>query len=302
MNKALRKLFCETSLQVKKASSGLPQTFTHVNPNLATLSERDIKEIEKTGASYVFPEQMTPHLIDSGISHEFISESKETKITGQKSGLFYTYLKNSTLLFEYNEIIRDFFQSIARDDFHYLNLVCEAYLAQHITNQLEVIRKKGFFIELESIRNKQDIELVDWKFYKNLRINRFKNYEKGGDIVLKNYTNKFTVAKIGKEDTSYFENNKPFILATTLKVTTPMKLSIFNQNLSLKLYGKPENDNVSYLFNMETELGFRDLIGFLPNPNRTSKLRQSRITDINKVLGGNPFKNEEIKKKYESRV
>jgi hypothetical protein len=78
-----------------------------------------------------------------------------------------------------------------------------------------------------------------------------------------------------------------------------MKLSIFNQNLSLKLYGKPSDESVSYLFNIETELGLRDIVGFLPNPNRTSKLRQSRITDINKVLNGNPFINDEIKSKYQ---
>lgn len=293
--KLIRKAFCDKTALVKNIPKSLPQNLEHLNPNTKNLTEFEIKDIEKTGASFILPNEECNYLKTSGIIQDFFTNDIDNFRKSKPHGIFYKYIGLLNLFFEYNEVFRDFFQSIARDDFNYLNLVCEAYLANHINSQLGKLRRKGFYIELESLRNKQSFEVVDWKLYKNLRINRYKNYEKGGEIKLHDYGKLLSVATFGSNDISIFDNNKPFILASTMKVTSPMKLSIYNQNLSLKLYGKEEKENVHYLVRFETEMSLGELLSIHPNPNKYSKLRQTKIADINNVLNGNSFINDEIR-------
>lgn len=291
----IKKLFCEaTSLQIKKEASSFPQTLKYLNPNIKSLNENQIRDIENSGASYVLPQEAVSYIVDSGINQEFNFNKNQYK----RNSFIQKYVKNLNLHFEYDELIRDFFQSIAREDYHYLNLVCEAYLAQHVNAKITDLRKKGFLLQLDSLSNKHDLEILDWQMFKNYRINRFKNYEVKGNRIVKSYfNNKFVLTNIEGEDTSIFDNYRPFILRTLVKVSTPMKLSVYNQNYTLKLYGKDKDESVDYLFQFETELSYSDLIAFSFNPNRNSKLRQSRITDVNKVLDGNDFYNEDIEKK-----
>ena len=298
ITKVFRKMFCESNtLQVKQANT--IKNLQIINPNISKLSPIEIKEIENTGASFVLPVSVEQNLVESGITQQFLT-SKNMPNSSNTSFMF-KYIQKMNLLFDYSEVFRDFFQSIAKDDFNYLNLVAEPFFANHIESQLKKIRHQGFHLELENLRTTFDFAIVDFKLYKNFRINRYKNFEKGDFHEVKSYCNgKFELAK-WKEDSSFFDNTKPFILATTMKVTSPMKLSIFNQNLSLKLYGKETNQNVDYLVRFETELSLRELFWVLPNPNKGYRTRQTKITDFNEILSGNSFLNEQINKEILSK-
>ena len=91
------------------------------------------------------------------------------------------------------------------------------------------------------------------------------------------------------EDKSFFDNNKPIILSSILKIKTPMKLVIYNQNYSKKIFGKNENDDMEYVIKYETELSYSDMCWITPTVNKNSRLRQTRIVDFNNVLNGNNF-------------
>ena len=144
------------------------------------------------------------------------------------------YLRNMNLLNDYSDIFREFFQSVARDDFNYLNLTCEPFLCQTFDAKLKPLKLKGYKVELENIKINQSFELQDWRLYKNLRINRFKNFLQSDQMSFKSY-GKLDIFKFGSKDITIFDNNKPFILSTLMKVTTPIKLNVYNENLPFKL-------------------------------------------------------------------
>lgn len=295
IKKTLKKLFTETSLPIKStiSNSDFLSSAVSKNPNISKLTESEIKSIEKIGASFVLPNEFVQTLSDSGLNQNNINET-ETH-TEYKKGLMHYYLRNMNLLNDYSDIFREFFQSVARDDFNYLNLTCEPFLCQTFDAKLKPLKLKGYKVELENIKINQSFELQDWRLYKNLRINRFKNFLQSDQMSFKSY-GKLDIFKFGSKDITIFDNNKPFILSTLMKVTTPMKLNVYNENLSLKLYGNEKNTNVSYLVKFETELSLAELFnGFVKNPNRGDRKRQTRITDFNNIMKGNPFNNPEIK-------
>lgn len=294
MKKIIKKYFCEQqkALALKKERAFVPSSIEKANPYIKRISDDEIIEIKNSGADLVASPEVINDYSLSGIDqfNEYVM-----KFSSSNTSTAYKYIKQQSLFNEYNEVFRDFFQSIARDDFNYLNLVCEPYFANTINKSLDKIRKKGYFLELEDLRIQQNYEIVGWEVYKNLRINRYKNYELTSKPEITSYfNNKLNIAKFPKVDISIFDNNKPFIFAVTMKVKTPMKLSLFNQNLSLKLHGKEKKEEVSYLVRFETEFSFIDFLKIASNPNKEKRTRSTRITDFNYLMKGNPFINDEI--------
>jgi len=287
------KTFCEqTSLQVKKEQL-IPKSFQLLNPNITKLTENELQEIQRVGADVVIPNEVLSTFKSSGLFHEEHDLFKNR----EESSLLKSYIDRQNLLFDYSEIFRDFMQSIARNDFNYLNLVAEANLANTLQQTLDRIRKKGFYIELESLRNKHQHTPLEATWFKNLRINRYKNLEtleNLDDLKINKLFSGVYNAHVKGRDTSIFENNKPFIFSCLVKVTTPMKLSVYNQNLSLKLYGKEKNEDVSYYVKFETEMSYTETLSVIRNPNKQKRTRQTRIADINNILNGNPFKSQEL--------
>lgn len=293
IKKTFKKLFSESNLPIKSTlNSDFLSSSLLKNPNISKLSENEIKSIEKIGGSFVLPNEYVQTLTESGLSQDNLNTNE---LVQNKKGLMYYYLRNMNLLNDYSDIFREFFQSVARDDFNYLNLTCEPFFCQTFEAKIKPLRLKGYKIELEKLKINQTFELQDWRLYKNLRINRFKNFLQSDEMSFNSYL-KLDVFKFGSKDITIFDNNKPFILSTLMKVTTPMKLNIYNENLSLKLYGNDSNTNVSYMVKFETELSFSELFnGLVKNVNRGERKRQTRITDFNNILKGNPFNNPEIK-------
>lgn len=293
IKKTFKKLFSESNLPIKSTlNSDFLSSSILKNPNISKLSENEIKSIEKIGGSFVLPNEYVQILTESGLSQDNLNTNE---LVQNKKGLMYYYLRNMNLLNDYSDIFREFFQSVARDDFNYLNLTCEPFFCQTFEAKIKPLRLKGYKIELEKLKINQTFELQDWRLYKNLRINRFKNFLQSDEMSFNSYL-KLDVFKFGSKDITIFDNNKPFILSTLMKVTTPMKLNIYNENLSLKLYGNDSNTNVSYMVKFETELSFSELFnGLVKNVNRGERKRQTRITDFNNILKGNPFNNPEIK-------
>lgn len=293
IKQTFKKLFSESNLPIKSTlNSDFLSSSLLKNSNISKLSENEIKSIEKIGGSFVLPNEYIQKLTESGLSQDNLNTNE---LVQNKKRLMYYYLRNMNLLNDYSDIFREFFQSVARDDFNYLNLTCEPFFCQTFESKIKPLRLKGYKIELEKLKINQTFELQDWRLYKNLRINRFKNFLQSDEMSFNSYL-KLDVFKFGSKDITIFDNNKPFILSTLMKVTTPMKLNIYNENLSLKLYGNDSNTNVSYMVKFETELSFSELFnGLVKNVNRGERKRQTRITDFNNILKGNPFNNPEIK-------
>jgi hypothetical protein len=172
-----------------------------------------------------------------------------------------------------------------------LKLTCENRLKNYITSNLKNIMSKGYNIELESLKILQDYKVLKVELFKNLKINRDENKP------LSQYEIKVRPTPLGNlaianekgNDHSFANNDKPFILATTMHVKSPMKVGIFSQNLKRKLYGGPEKDHIDYVIRFETQLSLSELFWVLPTQNKPKRLRSTRITDLNNVMRGNPY-------------
>lgn len=274
LSRITRRFFCQNKSGIISVSQMTKET--------SQKQEQFLQEAAKTGSDLKLPQEMIKPIYESGILRGADFESP----VGKKNW-YLTYLKNMGLEREYSNIFRDFMQTIARQDNNYLDLVCEPRLADFMNSNLDIIRKKGYLIELENLKIKHDFEVIDWKLYKNLRVRREDNKK----FVFENYGKKFSIAKYS-EDSSFFDNIRPFVLSSTLKIRTPMKLVVYNQNFSAKIFGKGKDEVMEYSVKFETELGLSDLFWILPVQNKPSRERQTRIVDINDILKGNNFEED----------
>jgi hypothetical protein len=202
-----------------------------------------------------------------------------------------SYLRNMNLLIEYDTIFREFLQSCARYDNNGLKLTCEPRFNTLMLNSLNGIRQQGYQLEIENLRTKFDYGLLRLEMYKHLNVDRTLN-KHFNDYDLSTYSTplgKMIIAREKNEDISLPKNLKPFILATTMLIRTPMKIAIFNQNMTRKIYGEPENETIDYVVRFETQMNYSDFTWILPGPNKPSRLRATKITDFNNLARGNPY-------------
>jgi len=202
-----------------------------------------------------------------------------------------TYLQNMLLLQDYNSIFRDFLQSCCLADPDGLNLTCENRFRDYISINLRSILNRGYNLELESLKILQEYKVLRVELYKNLNINRDEN-KNFSQYEFKSHSTPLGPLVVAYEkgnDHSFATDNKPYILATTMYLRTPMKVGIFNQNLKRKLHGSEEKEWIDYVVRFETKLSLSELFWVLPTQNKPKRLRSTKITDLNNVLRGNPF-------------
>ena len=95
-----------------------------------------------------------------------------------------------------------------------------------------------------------------------------------------------------KNDTRHFldnldSNHKPYVIAATLMIESPMKLYVQNQNFSKVLFGSTDEENVKNIVRVETQVRWLDLFKLLPVENKPQF--GWKITDFNNVLNENPY-------------
>lgn len=201
------------------------------------------------------------------------------------------YLNNMRLLEEYDNIFREFLQNCARFDTAGLDLQCEPRFSNWIKFKLSELKRFSFNLEVNTIKIRQNYKILRMEIYKNLNINRNSN-----DSDISNFTfSKFStplapliVAKESNKDNSLAENPKPFILATTMLVQSPMRMAVWNQNLS-KEFKVNENKTQDYVVRFETQMNYSDFFWILPTQNKPSRTAFTKITDFNNTLRGNPY-------------
>lgn len=200
------------------------------------------------------------------------------------------YLKNMRLLEDYDNIFREFLQNCARFDTYGIDLNCEPRLAEMIKIKLRELKKFSFNLEVNTIKIRQSYKILRMEIFKNINIDRSLNT----DFDQKSFSNfnmglgNMVVANQKGEDYSLAQNQKPFVLACTMLVQSPMRLAIFNQNLS-KEFKLRDEEVLDYVVRFETEMNYSDFTWILPTQNKPSRMKFTKITDFNNVLRGNPY-------------
>jgi hypothetical protein len=79
---------------------------------------------------------------------------------------------------------------------------------------------------------------------------------------------------------------KPYLVAVTCLIESPMKLYVQNQNFSAVLFGSTDEENTKNVVRFEANLRWLDLFKFAPVENKPQ--HHWKITDFNNVLNENP--------------
>ncbi len=72
-------------------------------------------------------------------------------------------------------------------------------------------------------------------------------------------------------------------------VKSPMKMAIYNQNLTRKLHGHGQDEKINYVVRFESQFSYSDFAWVLPTMNKPKRLRLTKITDFNNIMRGNPY-------------
>jgi hypothetical protein len=266
------------------------EVLSEVSKSNLGFTPEEISVAIKTGSDLYLNREKQSQLEKSGLFFQDINGTINLDEVSQ-TGWKLTYLKNMLLLQDYNKIFREFLQASCLFEINGLNLICENRFKSYMVMNLNNITQRGYNLELESLKILQDFKVLRVELYKNLKINRDenKNFSQYEFKTLSTPLGPLVVANEKNNDHSFAKENQPFILATTMQIKTPMKVGIFNQNLKRKLHGLAEDEKVDYVVRFETQLSLSELFWILPTQNKPKRLRNTKITDFNNVMRGNPF-------------
>ena len=82
-------------------------------------------------------------------------------------------------------------------------------------------------------------------------------------------------------------DHKPYLIAVTMLIVSPMKMYVQNQNYSKILFGSDDHELVKNVVRFEANVTYTDLLRVLPVDNKPS-LRW-KITDFNDLMNENPY-------------
>ena len=81
-------------------------------------------------------------------------------------------------------------------------------------------------------------------------------------------------------------NHRPYLVALTCVVESPMKLFVYNQNHSSVLFGSQDQESIKNVVRFEANLRWFDFMNLLPVNNKKA-VGNWKITDFNNVLNEN---------------
>jgi len=266
----------------------IPKSFDELIYKNSSLTAEEIANSQKLGVDLFLNQQKLSVIENSG--YYFNNLDKLNLKINSEEGWRLNYLKNMGLLNEYDDIFREFLQNSARLDENGLNLFVEPRLAEFMKLKLLELKNFGFNLEVNTIKIRQNYRILRMEIYKNLFIDRNLNgdYSKYSFSKVPTGLASMIIAKIQGEDYSIVQNKKPFILATTMLVQSPMKMSVWNQNQS-KEFKLKDQEIYEYVVRFETQMNYSDFGWILPTQNKPSRIKDTKITDFNNILRGNPY-------------
>ena len=159
------------------------------------------------------------------------------------SGFWKRYTDNSECKYKFAELFREFHQSCARFDKPGIEHICEPRLAQAVNESLERIHFHGLDIEMANLTAYPDMKVLKVEVSHGLQVDRSSNGS------MEDYTVTETTL-LGQKCTYYVPKGdqsdvidglaygrKPYCVAITCAIESPMKLFVQNQNYSKILLG-----------------------------------------------------------------
>jgi hypothetical protein len=218
-------------------------------------SELEVKKQEETavnidernkrlGVDMKFSEQKHAYVLTFPWNFQEIISDFEHEYRGLPSNSFWHQWVFNNATFEFNKLFREFHQNCALPDYINLDYILEAKLAAYVKESIKRIQFHGLDIEMANLTVEQPrMKLLKVELHHGISRDRARNLSASEYTVKK--TNLFGAPQtvyIPKNDTRSLldhldSNHKPYVVAATVIVESPMKLFVQNQNYSSVLFG-----------------------------------------------------------------
>jgi len=210
------------------------------------------------------------------------------------SSFWNTWVTNSGAIFDMNLLFREFHQQVSIPHPTNIKKICEGRLAQVVNQSVERIHFHGMDVEMANLTVEQPgFKVLKVEMTHGLKVDRASN----GKLEDLNVNKSsilgapcdYYVPKNDKRDMfdSIELDHKPYLVAVTCLIESPMKLFVYNQNCSKILFGSEDTEHVKNVVRFEANLAWSDLLHVLPTNNKPHF--DWRITDWNNIMNENPL-------------
>jgi hypothetical protein len=210
-------------------------------------------------------------------------------------GFWATFVNNSGAIGEFNNLFREFHQMCAQHDAKGVEKVCEGRLAQAVNESLDRIHFHGLDVEMANLTVTQpNIQILKVEISHGIGVERDANgaaedWQVSESSLLGAPCSYYTPSNDQRDCIDGLDaDHKPYKIAVTAMVESPMKLYVLNQNHSKVLFGSEDEENIKNVVRFEANLRWFDFMNLLPVENKNS-IGQWKITDFNNVLNENPL-------------
>lgn len=172
--------------------------------------------------------------------------------------------------------------------------ICEGKLAEAVNQSVTRIHFHGLDVEMANLTVTQPkMKCLKVEIHHGLNVQRAQNgAESDYSISNSSILGAPTKYYVPKNDTRHildnFEpNHKPYLIAVTMLIESPMKMFVQNQNYSKILFGSDDQEHVKNVVRFEANVQYWDLLRVLPVDNKPSL--KWKITDFNNLMNENPY-------------
>jgi len=211
------------------------------------------------------------------------------------AGSYWDRFVRNNATYEINRLFREFHQACALPDYELISSVCEGKLAQYVNESLRRIHFHGLDVEMANLTVEQPrMKVLKVEVTHGLNRDRASNTRPAQEynVTKGSLFGAPQTVYVPKNDTRDFldhldPNHKPYVVAATLLIESPMKLFVQNQNFSSVLFGSTDEELVKNVVRVEAQLRWLDLFKVMGTANKPQF--GWKITDFNNVINENPY-------------
>lgn len=249
---------------------------------------------KRLGIDMKFSEQKHAYVLTFPWNFQEIISDFENEYRPLPSSNFWSKFIFSNGTPEFNKLFREFHQYCALPDYKNLDFILEGKLAAYVKESVRRIQFHGLDIEMANLTVEQPrMKLLKVEVHHGLNVDRSMNLPPSEYTITKNsLLGAPQTVYVPKNDTRSIwdhldSNYKPYVIAATVLIESPMKLFVQNQNYSSILFGTNDEEVVKNIVRFETNVRWLDIFKVLPVENKPSF--DWKITDFNNVLNENPY-------------
>ena len=208
-------------------------------------------------------------------------------------GAWDPWIQNSRAVVDFNNLFREFHQYVALPDPKGIRKICERRLADEVNQAIRRISLECLSLEMANLTVTQpSIRTLKFELHHGLSVDRDSNGQASDYSISKSSfmgapCTYYTPKEDRRELLDNLDDLKPYVVAVTCVIESPMKLYVQNQNYSKILFGSDDRELVTNVVRFESNIAWYDMLKVLPVNNKPTL--KWRITDFNDLMKSNAY-------------